>query len=331
MVYLSGCDYTSIVCLGQLTYPLVFSTVGVQQTGKPGPMSDDLQSPVQQAAEKLSAAVSDLFAVSDVTLGIPRQPDVIRLRGRLQVPSDRAYPQIAARFRQLGYTPTLRRDREQDLDILLAVPGVLPEKDTSRIWINVVLYVLTILSTLYVGASWSDLMPQDLDQTQILLWPLTHLWLGWPFALSLMVILTGHELGHYFAGRHFKSAGEPALLYPLSSPALGHHGRLYPDEGPGCRPPPDAGHRCGRAADRLYPGRADPDPWPVDVSRRAAGASAAGHEQLPGGKLDPLPVAQIRGVWQDPARQRTAARDVGRGVARGGGCAVWHLPDRQWL
>jgi len=101
-------------------------------------MADDLQSPVEQAAEKLSAAVSDLFAVSDVTLGIPRQPDVIRLRGRLQVPSHRAYRQIAARFRELGYTPMLRRDPQQDLDVLLATPGVMPEKDTSRTWINVV-------------------------------------------------------------------------------------------------------------------------------------------------------------------------------------------------
>lgn len=194
-------------------------------------MSEDLQSPVQQAAEKLSAAVSELFAVSDVTLGIPRQPDVIRLRGRLQVPSDRAYPQIAARFRQLGYTPALRRDPEQDLDVLLATPGVLPEKDTSRISINVVLYVLTILSTLYVGVFNSGSMPQNLDQTQSLVWPLTHLWLGWPFALSLMVILTGHELGHYFAGRHFKVPVSLPYFIPLPLPPLGTMGAFIQMKG----------------------------------------------------------------------------------------------------
>jgi membrane-associated protease RseP (regulator of RpoE activity) len=194
-------------------------------------MSDDLQSPVQQAAEKLSAAVSDLFAVSDVTLGVPRQPDVIRLRGRLQVPSNRAYPQIAARFRQLGYTPLLRRDREQDLDVLLAMPGVLPDKETSRTWINVVLYILTILSTLYVGASWSDLVPQNLDQTQALLWPLTHLWLGWPFALSLMTILTGHELGHYFTGRHFKVPVSLPYFIPFPLPPLGTMGAFIQMKG----------------------------------------------------------------------------------------------------
>ena len=194
-------------------------------------MSDDLQSPVQQAAEQLSAAVSDLFAISDVTLGVPRQPDVIRLRGHLHVPSHRAYPQIAARFRQLGYTPTMRRDREQELDVLLAVPGVQSEKDTSRTWINVVLYVLTIVSTLYVGASWSEQLPQNLDQTQALLWPLTHLWLGWPFALSLMVILTGHELGHYFTGRHFKVPVSLPYFIPLPLPPLGTMGAFIQMKG----------------------------------------------------------------------------------------------------
>ena len=194
-------------------------------------MSDDLHSPVQQATEKLSAAVSDLFAVSDVTLGVPHEPDVIRLRGHLLAPSDRAYPQIAARFRELDYTPTLRHDPEQDLDILLATPGVLPEKDTSKISINIVLYVLTILSTLYVGALGSGLVPQDLDQTQALLWPLTHLWHGWPFALSLMTILTGHELGHYFAGRYYKVPVSLPYFIPLPLPPLGTMGAFIQMKG----------------------------------------------------------------------------------------------------
>jgi len=194
-------------------------------------MSNDLQSPVQQATEKLSAAVSDLFAVSDVTLGVPRQPDVIRLRGHLLVPSDRAYAQIAARFRELGYTPSLRRDREQDLDVLLAMPGVLAEKDTSRTWINVVLYVLTILSTLYVGTLNSGAVPENLDQGQAFLWPLTHLWLGWPFALSLMVILTGHELGHYFTGRHFKVPVTLPYFIPFPLPPLGTMGAFIQMKG----------------------------------------------------------------------------------------------------
>ena len=65
-------------------------------------------------ARELQTAVADLFSVHDVTLGIPGQADAIRLRGRLQVASNRAYPQIADRLRELGYTPALRHDPAPD-------------------------------------------------------------------------------------------------------------------------------------------------------------------------------------------------------------------------
>ena len=136
-------------------------------------------------------AVAQLFEVHDVTIGISGEPETIRLRGRLLAPSEVAYPKIAARFRKLDYTALLRRDADANLDVLLAMPGVLATEAKSRLWLNALLYALTILSTLFVGLSWSDQVPPDAD----LAWMVSHLWLGWPYALSLMTILTGHELG----------------------------------------------------------------------------------------------------------------------------------------
>ncbi|MFC2031627.1 site-2 protease family protein, partial [Chloroflexota bacterium] len=185
-------------------------------------MSDQERLPVpkEQAARSIEAAVSDLLVVQDVTLGIPDQPETIRLRGRLQVPSDQAFPKIAARLREIDYTAVLRNDPELDLDVLLAIPGVQPLESGSRLWINGLLFLLTVLSTLFVGATWSDLVPPDAD----LVWILTHLWVGWPFALSLMVILTGHELGHYFAGRHYKVPVSLPYFIPMPVPPLGTMG-----------------------------------------------------------------------------------------------------------
>jgi len=183
-------------------------------------MLDDVESPVQRAAKQLEAAVADLFAVHDVTLGIPGQPETIRLRGHLQIASDRAYPKIAARVRNLGYTALLRREPEHNLDILLLVPGVMSQKSRSRLWVNALLFVLTILATLFVGTFWSDQVPLEADPV----WLLTHLWLGWPFALSLMVILTGHELGHYFAARYYKVPVSLPYFIPMPLPPLGTMG-----------------------------------------------------------------------------------------------------------
>jgi membrane-associated protease RseP (regulator of RpoE activity) len=183
-------------------------------------MFDDEKSPVQRTAERLEAAVADVFTVHDVTLGIPGQPEAIRLRGHLQIASDQAYPQIASRVREMGYTAVLRHEPEHQLDVLLLVPGVMPQESRSRLWLNALLFVLTVLATLFVGTFWSDQVPPEAD----LLWILTHLWIGWPFALSLMVILTGHELGHYFAGRYYKVPVSLPYFIPMPLPPLGTMG-----------------------------------------------------------------------------------------------------------
>lgn len=176
-------------------------------------MSDEERVPVQWFAAHLEAAVADLFVVHDVTLGIPGQPEVIRLRGYLQAPSDRAYPQIAARLRALNYTAALRHDAEQDLDELLALPGVLPQVERPRLWLHALLFGATVLTTLYVGAGMSEARPPD-----SLWWPLFHLWQGWPFALSLLSILLAHELGHYFTGRHYRVPVSLPYFIPLPVP-----------------------------------------------------------------------------------------------------------------
>lgn len=176
-------------------------------------MLDDMKSPLQLAAELIERAVADLFSVQSVTLGIPEQRDAIRLRGILQVPSDRAYPQIAERLRKMNYTAVLRRDPELELDELLAMPGVLPQEEQPRLWVHGLLFGATVLTTLYVGAGMSGLRPPD-----DLWWPLLNFWQGWPFALSLLSILLAHELGHYFTGRHYRVPVSLPYFIPVPLP-----------------------------------------------------------------------------------------------------------------
>jgi Zn-dependent protease len=183
-------------------------------------MVDEAGPPLQEAARDLQAVVTDLFEVHDVTVGIAGQPETIRLQGRLLASSEQAYPKIADRFMKLDYTALLRRDADVNLDVLLAMPGALPSEGESKLWLNALLYALTILSTLFVGVIASGQVPPDTD----LLWLVSHLWLGWPFALSLMIILTGHELGHYFAARHYKIPVSLPYFIPLPISYLGTMG-----------------------------------------------------------------------------------------------------------
>ncbi|MFN2292133.1 MAG: site-2 protease family protein [Anaerolineae bacterium] len=168
---------------------------------------------MERSGHEVERAVADLFVVQDITLGVPEHQKAIRLRGYLQVSSEKAYPRIAERLRQMDYTAILRHDPETGLDELVAVPGALPQVERSRLWVHGALLAATIFTTLYVGAGMSEARPSD-----DLWWPLFNFWRGWPFSLSLMSILLAHELGHYFVSRlHGVPASLPYFV-PLPIP-----------------------------------------------------------------------------------------------------------------
>ena len=63
---------------------------------------------------------------------------------------------------------------------------------------NLVLFLLTLLSVLFTGGlyGFEGDLPQGTWET---IWALINS--GWPFAVTLLVILGAHEFGHYFAGK----------------------------------------------------------------------------------------------------------------------------------
>ncbi|HIC90306.1 MAG TPA: site-2 protease family protein, partial [Anaerolineae bacterium] len=137
----------------------------------------------------MRTAVADVFDVYDVTVGEGKNRDVVRLRGRLVVDSMEAYRRVSARFRELGCTTWFRREGEDD--VILAVPGPLPEAKT-RVGLALLLFGLTVVSVMYAGLTWSA--SEELSSRFGVL-------AGWPFAISLLTILLAHELGHFIVAR----------------------------------------------------------------------------------------------------------------------------------
>jgi hypothetical protein len=95
-------------------------------------------------------------------------------------------------------------------------------------WIlNAVLLFLTILSLLYVGMMQAV---GEIGQTnptlaqQIVDNAWWELWRGWPYALSLLLILGGHELGHYFAARYHKLSASLPFFIPMPFMIIGTMG-----------------------------------------------------------------------------------------------------------
>jgi membrane-associated protease RseP (regulator of RpoE activity) len=137
---------------------------------------------------RLQAELYDILAVSEVrSQGGPRS--AITFSGRLLRDAESALATLMSRFHAHGYTPLIRRNGKQD--VVVAVKGVFAP-GRSRPWINLLLLVATIFTTTLAGAL--------LQGVNLLRNPL-DLVAGLPFALTLLLILGTHELGHYFMGR----------------------------------------------------------------------------------------------------------------------------------
>jgi membrane-associated protease RseP (regulator of RpoE activity) len=172
-------------------------------------------------SEVLTSIVSRLFRVDEVNLGDPKQGYFLRYRGELLRDSVEAYDQLAEALRPYDITPLFRL--EDGRQTILLVRGTLHPKP-GRVWVNVLLFALTVLSVLFAGTlySYAGSIPNDaLGQ----IWTLvSHLWVGWPFAVSLLAILLAHEFGHYFVGRARGAAVSLPYFIPFPLSPLGTMG-----------------------------------------------------------------------------------------------------------
>jgi membrane-associated protease RseP (regulator of RpoE activity) len=167
---------------------------------------------------QVAALVADEMIIDRVDA--PRSPameGIIALRGWLHADSAIAFPRWLRELNQRGYTPMLQADDDAAAATILngdligaqrGVPVVLRiyrgvmHRAPGSLAVNILLYAVTWISTLYAGAlysgealainsAWDVLLPANLVK-------------GLPFALTLLGILTAHELGHYFAARYHK-------------------------------------------------------------------------------------------------------------------------------
>jgi len=96
----------------------------------------------------------------------------------------------------------------------------------TRPWLNILLFILTIGSAFFVGISWSlsftygegagRYFPFDLGGT--LLQSPRIIWLSVLYAAVLIIILLGHELGHYLMCRRYRI--DATLPFFIPAPTL---------------------------------------------------------------------------------------------------------------
>jgi membrane-associated protease RseP (regulator of RpoE activity) len=155
-------------------------------------------------------SVDDVLAVSD-------QGDrngVFVFRGQLAVAPERALSILRDRFGRFGYTPYIRADGG---GVLVQALPTMTGPDRSRLTLNVVLFVLTVLSTLLAGTQFIGSPTFDALRRAPSWW---WLFSGIPFAATLLVTLAVHEFGHYFTARYYGVSVSLPYFIPLPPPFL---------------------------------------------------------------------------------------------------------------
>ena len=112
-----------------------------------------------------------------------------QVNGRLFEPVGQTIRDIKQYFFSTDYTPLF------DLDSKIHVVkfGIFKKvEDKPKYWLNGVLFLAAIMSTIFAGSLNSGGNPFA---------RFSDIWLGIPFSFSIMAILTCHELGHYFVSR----------------------------------------------------------------------------------------------------------------------------------
>lgn len=171
--------------------------------------------------ETLTSLVSQVFDVDQVIWGRSTDKHLVRYLGKLKLPSLKAYDVLEKSLKPHQITPLFREKNGKQVVILHE--GIFQPKE-NKIWVNILLFVLTLISVIFAGILASYTGPLTADAS--VLWNAIRPNLGKAFAFtaSLLSILLAHEFGHYFAARRHGTAVTFPYFIPFPLNPLGTMG-----------------------------------------------------------------------------------------------------------
>ena len=162
--------------------------------------------------ERIELAVRRIFFIEDTTFGDERKGYVIKYHGRILLPDTaEAYDRLAEAVAPLGLTPLFRYENNRQT-VILVTSRQAPRSSNPRT--NLIFFILTLISVWFTGGMLSlKEMPGNAVE---FIWAMISG--GWPFAISLLAILSAHEFGHYLVGRRHEAAVSLPYFLPLPFP-----------------------------------------------------------------------------------------------------------------
>ena len=154
---------------------------------------------------ELGPQLAGVLAVDQVRV----EGHAVAFGGRLLMQPATAVTELVGRFRPFGYTPFPQAG--QGLTWVRALPFVdvvMPSKPRT----NIVLFLLTVLSTIVAGSQAFFAFNPFVEPRRLLE--------GVPFAFTLLAILGTHEFGHYFTARAYGASVSLPYFIPAPPPLL---------------------------------------------------------------------------------------------------------------
>ena len=169
--------------------------------------------------EILDAQVRRIFRIDDITQGTSQLGYIRRYRGQLVAEdSIAAYDRLAETLKLYHLMPLFRKEANQHIILLIPEP---PTSKPARTWVNLLMFVLTLISVLVSGGIYNSTATLPSDPILAIV---AIVKTGWPFAVSLITILGIHEFGHYFAGKAHGVQVTLPFFIPLPLTQLGTMG-----------------------------------------------------------------------------------------------------------
>ncbi len=174
--------------------------------------------------------IERVFQIDDITIGGSKDSFLFRFRGRLlEEDTERTFFQLEEKLRSFQMAPLFRMEEGRHV-ILIVDNSKTPGE--SNPWINLLMFLLTVISVLLTGAFYNSetILTGDMAKDiPVILAKFTTLSLikeGWPFAVSMLGILVAHEFGHYLMGRHYGIRMTLPYFIPLPFSPFGTMGAV---------------------------------------------------------------------------------------------------------
>lgn len=159
-------------------------------------MIESQQELINHSSQDIYELIRQYLVIQDFMLGSNKEYWQFRFRGTLRNPdSEFVYDQLSDKLKKYHLTPLLKL--EENLHVFYLTEKK-PEPKTSNPKINLLLFILTLISVWITGGIMAVGNQQFVTNSEKVKALLID---GWPFAVSILAILGAHEMGHYIAGR----------------------------------------------------------------------------------------------------------------------------------